>query len=290
MSSPPGSERMLCCAGRTLTFERTRVMGVLNITPDSFSDGGLFLRNGRLCLDRVRRQAEVMIAAGADVLDVGGESTRPGAEPVAIAEELERVIPVVEALLELDTIVSVDTCKADVARAAIGAGAHMINDVTGLANPEMLALLAATNAGICIMHMQGEPRTMQNTPVYQDVLKDVRTMLSARVGRAREAGIAESRICLDPGFGFGKTLEHNLSLLAGLSSLRIKELPILVGLSRKQMIGTLTGEPVDARTSGSVAAALLAAERGADLVRVHDVPETVQALQVFEALRAVEQV
>lgn len=230
-----------------------------------------------------------MIAAGADIIDVGGESTRPGAEPVPVQAELERVMPMVEMLLELDIIVSVDTSKPEVARAALTAGCHLINDVTGLKNAELLAVVADSQAAVCIMHMQGEPRTMQAAPVYQDVCLEVRDFLSERVARARQAGIADSRLCLDPGFGFGKTLEHNLSLLTGLESIRVAGLPVLVGLSRKRMIGTLTGAPVEARTAGSVAAALLAAERGADLVRVHDVPETVQALRVLASVRALEE-
>ncbi len=264
-------------------------MGVLNITPDSFSDGGRFHRAGRLSADAVLQEAQCMIAAGVDIIDVGGESTRPGADPVPMQTELERVMPIVEMLLELDIIVSVDTSKAPVARAALAAGCHLINDVTGLENPEMLAVVADSQAAVCIMHMQGEPRTMQTAPLYEDVCMDVRGFLSERVARARQVGIADSRLCLDPGFGFGKTLEHNLSLLAGLESIRVAGLPIMVGLSRKRMIGTLTGAPPEARMAGSIAAALLAAERGADLVRVHDVPETVQALSVLASVRALEE-
>jgi dihydropteroate synthase len=281
--------RRLTGAGRILTFERTRVMGVLNLTPDSFSDGGRFVHSrGAVEMSRVRAEAEAMLAAGADILDLGGESTRPGAVPVDEAEELDRVIPVLESLLDLDTMISVDTRKPRVAQAALKAGCHLINDVSGLTDPAMLTAIAATDAGVCIMHMQGDPETMQVDPSYEDVLADVRRFLVDRLAAARAAGIDDDRICLDPGFGFGKTLEDNLALLQALPALRLDDRPLLAGLSRKRMIGTLTGAPVDARMPGSIAAAVLAAERGADLVRVHDVAETVQALAVLEAVRVGE--
>lgn len=277
--------RYLDCAGRRLSLERTRVMGVLNITPDSFSDGGRFAR-GATSLADVLTAAEGMIAGGAAILDVGGESTRPGAPAVSVAEELDRVLPVLERLVALDTIVSIDTRKAEVAAAALAAGCHMINDVSGLSNPAMLDVVAASQAAVCIMHMQGSPETMQRDPRYADVVTEVRGELAARVSRARAAGMTDNRLCIDPGFGFGKTLAHNLALFIGLESLRVDGLPILVGVSRKRMIGDLTGAPVERRQAGSVAAAVLAAERGADLVRVHDVAETVDALKVLEAVRA----
>lgn len=275
---------MLHCAGRSLDLERTRVMGVLNVTPDSFSDGGRFRSPAGVDLDAVRASAETMLAAGADIIDVGGESTRPGAVPVPLAEELDRVIPVVECLAGLDTIVSVDTRKPEVARAALAAGCHMINDVSGLAHPAMLAVLADSQAAVCIMHMRGEPGTMQDDPVYADVVGEVRGVLRERVDRARAAGIDDNRLCIDPGFGFGKTLAHNLALLGRLESLRVDDLPLLVGLSRKGMIGALTGRTVDERLAGSVTAAVLAAERGADIVRVHDVAATMDGLKVLEAV------
>ena len=259
-------------------------MGVLNITPDSFADGGQLLKNGRACLDTIRARAEAMIAAGAHILDVGGESTRPGAVPVSEAEELERVIPVVEALTTLGSIISVDTSKAAVAEAAIRAGCHLINDVTGLADAQMLDAVAASTVAVCIMHMQGEPRTMQEHPAYDDVVAEVRALLQERVEAARRAGIADERLCVDPGIGFGKALPHNLTLLRSLEEVRVDGLPLLVGVSRKRMLGTLTGAPVEARMVGSVTAAVLAAERGADIVRVHDVPETVQALSILAAI------
>ncbi len=270
---------------RTLSLERTRIMGVLNLTPDSFSDGGRFLSGARLDVGRVRAAAEIMLEAGADLLDIGGESTRPGAAAVSEADELERVIPVLNSLRELDTIVSVDTRKPAVARAALDAGCHLINDVSGLTDAAMLDTVADSNAAVCIMHMQGQPGDMQDNPSYTDVVAEVRGFLQARVGAARSAGIADERICLDPGFGFGKTLDHNLALLRSLAELRVDGLPILVGLSRKRMIGTLTGAGVDERMPGSISAAVLAAERGADIVRVHDVAETAQALRILDAVQ-----
>ena len=264
-------------------------MGVLNLTPDSFSDGGRFLSGSRVDAARVRDEAEAMLAAGAHILDIGGESTRPGAAPVSEPDELDRVMPVLDALLALDAIVSVDTRKPAVARAAISAGCHLINDVGGLTEPAMLEAIAESDVGICIMHMQGEPTDMQADPRYSDVVAEVREFLATQLDHARHAGIADQRICLDPGFGFGKTLAHNLALLDALARLRVDGLPLLVGLSRKRMIGTLTGADVNERMPGSVAAAVLAAERGANIVRVHDVAETAQALSILEALRNVSE-
>ena len=280
--------RSLEGGGRTLSLERTRVMGVLNLTPDSFSDGGRFVGNTGIDPARVRAAAEAMLAAGADILDIGGESTRPGAPPVETEEELARVIPVLESLRDLDTMISVDTRKPEVARAALAAGCHLINDVSGLTDPGMVEAVASSDAGVCIMHMQGTPGTMQSSPHYVDVVAEVRDFLRARTASARAAGIGSTRICLDPGFGFGKTLAHNLALLRALPLLRIDEQPLLVGLSRKRMIGDLSGAAVDARMPGSIAAAVIAADRGADIVRVHDVEETVQALNVLEAVKVDE--
>lgn len=258
-------------------------MGVLNITPDSFSDGGRFWR-GAPDLPRIRDTAERMLAAGAALLDVGGESTRPGADAVDEAEECRRVLPVVEALADLDTIISVDTRKSGVARRAAEAGARLLNDVSGFRDPAMIEVLARTGMAGCIMHMRGEPRTMQETPVYADVLAEVRAFFAERVAACQAAGVPADRLVLDPGFGFGKTLAHNVHLLRELERLRIGALPIMVGLSRKRMIGALTGRDLPQRMIGSVAAALLAAERGADIVRVHDVAETADALRILEAL------
>lgn len=276
--------RALRCGARTLELSTTRVMGVLNITPDSFSDGGRFL-SGRADLPAVVDAAHAMLEDGAAILDVGGESTRPGAEAVTEAEELRRVMPVLERLLELDTIVSLDTCKPAVARRALGAGVHLINDVTGGRDPAMIDVLAGSDAAFCLMHMQGEPRTMQNAPSYADVVGEVRRFLVQQAAACRQAGIAADRLVLDPGFGFGKTLVHNLTLLRRLDALRVDDIALLCGISRKRMIGTITGRPVAERTVGSVAAAMLAAERGADLVRVHDVAATVDALKVLAALQ-----
>ena len=256
-------------------------MGVLNVTPDSFSDGGVFFG-----LDRALRRAERVAEEGADILDIGGESTRPGAASVSAQEEIDRVAPVIEALASRVSVpISVDTSKAEVMRAAVGAGAGMINDVRALRGPG--ALQAAVEAGVpvCLMHMRGQPRTMQAAPEYGDPVSEVRDFLRHRIDTCIAAGMAPSQLLLDPGFGFGKTLAHNLALLAGLVELCSLGPPVLVGLSRKSMIGTLTGRPVEERLAGSLAAAVLAVERGARLVRVHDVAATVDALRVAWALR-----
>ncbi len=261
-------------------------MGVLNITPDSFSDGGELWRNDAPDLAAVERRACDMLAQGAAILDVGGESTRPGAQSVSIDAELARVIPVVERLCQLDSIVSVDTRHGAVAREAVRAGAHMINDVSGVTDLAMLDVIAESDAAVCIMHMRGEPATMQKNIRYRDVVAEVRAFLDERVATAVNAGVAKRRIVVDPGFGFGKELEHNLRLLASLNDVRVHGLPILAGLSRKRMIGALTGRAVAERAAGSVAAALRAIVSGAQLVRVHDVAETVDALKVWTAVDA----
>lgn len=259
------------------------VMGILNVTPDSFSDGGRFDR-----VDTALAQARRMAADGADLIDVGGESTRPGALPVDVADEIARVVPVIESIrAEIDRPVSIDTMKPEVMRAAVDAGATMINDVNGLRNPEALRTAAALGVPVCLMHMQGEPRTMQQSPHYDDVVEDLLAFFRERIERCAEAGIERERLVLDPGFGFGKTLEHNLALLAGLERFRELGLPILVGISRKSMLGALTGrQRPEHRVAASVAAAVLAVERGATIVRVHDVAETVDAMRVVQALRA----
>jgi dihydropteroate synthase len=258
-------------------------MGVLNVTPDSFSDGGRLWRNAP-DLDAVRDTAAGMLAAGAAILDIGGESTRPGADAIDETEECRRVIPVIEALAELDTIISVDTRKPGVARRAAAAGAHLLNDITGFRDPAMIEVLAETGLAGCIMHMRGEPRTMQDAPFYADVVGEVRQFFAARVADCRKAGVSLDRLLLDPGFGFGKTLAHNLTLLRSLESLRVEGLPILVGLSRKRMIGAITGRELPDRLIGSVTAALLAAAHGANVVRVHDVAETADALRMLEVV------
>ena len=271
----------LRCGHHTLDLTRARVMGILNVTPDSFSDGGDFATR-----EAALRHARQMVADGADLIDVGGESTRPGAPPVSVAEELDRVIPVIEALAsELAVPVSVDTSKPEVMRAAVAAGAGLINDVAALRRPGALAAAAALRVPVCLMHMQGEPGTMQQDPAYGDVVAEVAAFLAGRLAACEAAGIPRERLLVDPGFGFGKTLAHNLALLRGLPRLALLGVPVLAGLSRKSMIGALLGGvPVGERLHGSVAAAVLAVERGAAIVRVHDVGPTVQALRIVAAV------
>jgi dihydropteroate synthase len=265
------------------------VMGIINLTPDSFSDGGRYLQRrhgGAAVIDlgAVLASAEAMLEAGARVLDVGGESTRPGARPVACAEELQRVMPVVERLVHLDTIVSVDTSKAEVAQAALSAGAGLINDVTALRDPGMLPILAASDAGVCLMHMRGQPGTMQDAPVYEDVVAEVAAFLAQRSHQTLAAGIDADRILIDPGIGFGKTLEHNLALLGSLGKLRALGFPVLVGISRKGSLGALTGRAVQDRLAAGLGAAVVAIANGAAVVRTHDVAATVDALTVAQAI------
>ena len=257
-------------------------MGVLNVTPDSFSDGGKFER-----LDDAVAQGVRMAEEGAAIIDIGGESTRPGSQSVSLDEELRRVIPVIERLRSRTRVIlSVDTSKAEVMRAAAAAGAAMINDVRALREPG--ALEAASNSGcaVCLMHMLGEPRTMQNAPTYRDVVREIRQFLEERVAACVAAGLADERIVLDPGFGFGKTQAHNLELLRRLSELSVNGLPILAGLSRKSMIGAITGRPADERVHGSVALAVIAALNGARILRVHDVAATVDALNIVSAVQS----
>jgi dihydropteroate synthase len=254
-------------------------MGVVNVTPDSFYDGGRYV-TAPAAIEHARR----LIAEGADLLDVGGESSRPGAEPVTADEELARVLPVLEALREAGVPVSVDTAKPEVMRAALDRGAAMINDITALGAPEALAVVARSQAAVCLMHMQGRPRTMQAAPVYADVVGEVRDFLAARVEACLAAGIARERIVLDPGFGFGKTVDHNLALLAHLGEIAALGFPVLAGWSRKSSLGRITGREAGDRLAGSLAAALLAVERGARIVRVHDVAATRDALAVLGAV------
>jgi dihydropteroate synthase len=254
-------------------------MGVVNVTPDSFSDGGAFLEPG-LAIAHARR----LVAEGADLVDVGGESTRPGAEPVAEAVELERVIPVVETLGADGTPVSIDTSKAGVARAALGAGATFVNDVTALrADARMAGVVADARADVCLVHMQGEPRSMQDDPRYDDVVSEVRAFLEERLSWAVAQGIAEERVWLDPGIGFGKTVEHNLELIRRLDEIAAIGRPVVFGASRKRFLGHLTGRDEQNRVAGTVAANLLAFERGAAMFRVHDIAPTLDALRVASA-------
>jgi len=256
-------------------------MGILNITPDSFSDGGFFLAREQAVV-----HAHRMVEEGADILDIGGESTRPGARPVSVGEELDRVIPVIEALAkELPLPISVDTSKPEVMRAAVAAGAGLINDVRALREPDALDTAASLDLPVCLMHMQGEPRSMQANPHYDDVVGDVCAFLAARIEAATTAGIRRDRIVIDPGFGFGKSVAHNLVLLRRLPEFQVLGAPILVGLSRKSMIGALLGLPVEQRVNASVALALIAVQNGANIVRVHDVRATREAIRMWEAVQ-----
>jgi dihydropteroate synthase len=252
-------------------------MGVLNVTPDSFSDGGRFLDSSAAVA-----HGELLAAEGAHLIDVGGESTRPGSNPVSADEELRRVIPVVEALSgRVETPLSIDTCKVQVARAALSAGASFVNDVSALRlDPGMAALVAEAGVDVCLMHMKGEPRTMQDDPRYEDVISEVKGFLEERLAFAVSEGVPEERIWLDPGIGFGKTLEHNLELIRRLGEIAQIGRPVVVGASRKRFLGSLTGQPEGQRLAGSLAAAVLAYERGASLLRVHDVRATCDALAV----------
>ncbi len=266
---------------RQLSLEHPVVMGILNVTPDSFSDGGKHSR-----LDDALRQAETMLNEGALILDIGGESTRPGAVDVTEQEELERVIPVITALRQrFDCVLSVDTSKAAVMSAAIQAGADMINDVRALLEPGALDVAAASQVPVCLMHMQGAPRSMQHKPHYDDVVAQVKQFLLQRAQACEQAGIGKERIILDPGFGFGKSLQHNYLLLAQLKPLVDSGYPLLAGMSRKSMIGQLLNVPVNERLAGSIACATIAALQGARIIRVHDVKETVQAVRVVTAMQ-----
>ncbi len=278
------SAPVLFCRTQRLSLATPRVMGVLNTTPDSFSDGARFFRDGRLDAGAAAAAAAEMIDAGAAIIDVGGESTRPGASPVDTEEELRRVIPIVERIAAMATIISVDTSKAAVARAALDSGAHLINDVRAMADPQLLDVVAASDAAVCLMHMRGTPKTMQDAPTYVDVVAEVRNFLNDRVQWCERAGIGRERIVIDPGFGFGKTLQHNLALLRRLAELAALGLPVMVGLSRKGMVGTITGRKVDARMAGSVAAAVVAVQNGARIVRAHDVVATVDALKMVSSI------
>lgn len=274
----------LRCGDHMLDLSVPRVMGVLNVTPDSFSDGGRFLDPGRA----LSRAAE-MVAEGAAVIDIGGESTRPGAESVPLEEERRRVMPVLRRLVQaLPVPVSVDTVKPAMMREALDAGAALINDVNALRAPGALEAVAGGQAAVCLMHMQGQPRTMQEAPDYGDVVREVSDFLAQRVAVCEAAGIGRDRLLLDPGFGFGKRDAHNLALLRGLPALCASGLPVLVGLSRKSMIGRLLGRDVEQRLAGSLALALAAVARGARLVRAHDVAETADALALWREAGVME--
>lgn len=278
-SRPPA--RKLQCGRYMLELARPLIMGVVNVTPDSFSDGGRFSDAAQAVA-----HARALVDEGADILDIGGESTRPGASPVGLEEERRRVLPVLEALAGGAVPVSVDTRTPSLMREALAAGASMINDIGALAAPGALDAVVASDAAVCLMHKQGEPASMQDNPHYDDVVREVRAFLSERIAVAQAAGIARERIVIDPGFGFGKTLEHNLALLRGLARLADLDVPVLVGLSRKGMLGLITGRDITSRVYASVAAALIAVQHGAGIVRVHDVGATRDVLGIWNAVRA----
>jgi dihydropteroate synthase len=271
----------LACRDILLDLSEPRVMGVLNGTPDSFSDGGRYAD-----VAAAVERGLAMAKEGAAIIDVGGESTRPGAADVDVRDELARVVPVIEQLVVRVAVpISVDTSKPEVMRAAIAAGASLVNDVKALQAPGALEAVAGTGAAVCLMHMQGEPRTMQVAPSYADVVADVRRFLATRVEACLAAGIGRERICVDPGIGFGKSAEHNLALLAAIDRLAEPGLPVLIGVSRKSLVGIITGRPPEGRLAGSVAFAALAAMGGAAIIRAHDVAETLDAVKVASALR-----
>ncbi|MBK7898703.1 MAG: dihydropteroate synthase [Azonexus sp.] len=268
------------CGSYRFSLDRPLIVGVVNLTPDSFSGDGLAGKHAA-AVAHARRQWE----EGADILDLGAESSRPGAMPATVGEELDRLLPVLETVCSWGVPVSVDTCKPEVMARALSAGASLINDITALGHPDALGIVSDSDCAICLMHMQGEPRTMQAHPCYGDVLSEVSSFLGRRVEACVAAGVDEDRLLVDPGFGFGKTLQHNLALLRSLGRVAPRGLPILAGLSRKSMLGALTGgRPVAERQAASVAAALLAVQRGAHLLRVHDVAATKDALAVLAAL------
>jgi len=270
---------VLHAGSHRLSLAKPLIMGIVNTTPDSFSDGGWWVDAQAAIRHALKLQEE-----GADILDVGGESTRPGAEAVPADEEIRRVLPVIEALAGRGCVVSVDTMKPEVMRAALDAGAAMVNDVMALRAPGALQAVAASNAAVCLMHMQGEPQSMQQAPRYADVVEEVTLFLQGRVRACTAAGIGRERLVVDPGFGFGKTLQHNLSLLKHLNRLAETGVPIMAGLSRKSMLGTLTGRKVEAREFAGVAAHLAAVARGARLVRVHNVAAMRDALAIWNAV------
>lgn len=269
----------LQCGRFRLDLRRPLIMGILNVTPDSFSDGGSFVTP-----TTALRHAEQMLADGADIIDVGGESTRPGAAQVPVQQELDRVMPVLERLGDLGVPLSIDTRKTAVMQAAIACGVSMVNDIGALEDDGALELVAASDVAVCLMHKRGEPGSMQNQPFYTDVVGEVGAYLQARIAAARGAGVAAERIVIDPGFGFGKAVSHNVELLRHLADFRGLGAPLLVGLSRKSMLGALTGAPVDQRIYASITAAMLAIQQGAGIVRVHDVRPTRDAIKIMEAV------
>lgn len=280
------SLNQLQCGTRLLDLSSTQVMGILNVTPDSFSDGGSLYESQALSVERALGRAAEMVGQGATIIDVGGESTRPGAAIISTDEELARVVPVVERISqELDVVVSVDTSSPDVIREVAAVGAGILNDVRALGHSGALEAAAKTTLPVCLMHMKGSPATMQDAPVYDDVLQEVAAFLGQRILTCEAAGISKDRLILDPGFGFGKTVEHNLRLLNHLDSLHQLGLPLLIGTSRKSMIGSVLNRPVGQRLSGSLATVAIAVMQGAQILRVHDVAETVDVVRMTEAVR-----
>jgi len=271
---------MFVCGRFTLPLNRPLIMGIVNVTPDSFSDGGRHASTAAGIAHAFR-----LLEEGADILDIGGESSRPGAQSVGIDEELRRVLPIIEALQGGNVPVSVDTCKTEVMRAAISAGAAMVNDINALQGDGALEAVAGSNVAVCLMHKQGAPQTMQLAPRYNDVVAEVMAFLAARIAVAQAAGIGRERLVVDPGFGFGKSLEHNVTLLRQLDRFQALGVPLLAGLSRKSMLGQITGLDVDVRLIPSVAAAVIAAMKGARIIRVHDVKASKEALQIVNAIK-----
>jgi dihydropteroate synthase len=272
------------CAGKSLDLSAPRIMGIVNVTPDSFSDGGKFFS-----ADAALKQALKLVEDGADILDIGGESTRPGSDPVAVQEEIDRVVPAIEAIsAEVNVPISIDTMKAEVMRAAVAAGAGLINDVNALRGEGALQAAAELNVPVCLMHMQGTPQTMQQEPSYQDVVAEVEQFLLDRIEACKQAGIDHKNIMLDPGFGFGKKARHNLRLMKHLSRFTRLPYPLLVGVSRKSIIGDMLKVSVDERLAGSLALASIAVWQGAKLIRTHDVKETAQAVKLTQHVQQVE--
>ncbi|MDG1986650.1 MAG: dihydropteroate synthase [Halieaceae bacterium] len=264
-------------------------MGILNTTPDSFFDGGSLYKNGKLDLDLALIRAEDMVSNGAAILDIGGESTRPGAKPISNEEEMDRVVPIVESIVSrLDVVISVDTSKPKIMEAAVSSGAHMINDVKALSEPHALEVIAGSKVNVCLMHMLGNPITMQTSPEYKSVNKDVKQFLIGRIEKCKQVGISRERLILDPGFGFGKTVAHNLELLGNLRDLAALDCPILVGLSRKSMINKILKRNIIESLPATLGLVAIALERGANLIRAHDVRETADVISMWMAVNRVE--
>ena len=276
---------ILTCGARQLDLSSTQVMGILNVTPDSFSDGGQLYSDQSLSIDRALKHAELMVAEGATIIDIGGESTRPGADSVSLQEEMDRVLPVLERLnAEVDVVTSIDTSSPELMRAAASLGAGILNDVRALGREGAIEAAASTGLPVCVMHMQGSPATMQRAPSYSDVVAEVQDFLAQQIARCVDAGVERTQVIVDPGFGFGKTLEHNLQLLNRLDRLQELGVPILSGTSRKSMIGNLLDREPDQRLAGGLATVALAVERGARIIRVHDVAATVDCVRMTEAV------